>query len=50
VDQFVSALREGTPPVLVYIRDNQVIIDPRTVFPAQYHQLVSAIREVCGGN
>lgn len=50
VDQFVSELRGGSPAVLTYIRDNQVIIDPRTVLPAQYEQLVSAIRQVCGGN
>jgi L-seryl-tRNA(Ser) seleniumtransferase len=50
VDQLVSALRGGIPPVLTYIRDNQVIIDPRTVFPSQYEPLVTAIKEVCGGN
>lgn len=49
-EQFVSALRGGNPPVLTYIRENQVIIDPRTVFPSQYEQLITAIREVCGGN
>jgi len=50
VDQFASALRGGTPAVLTYIRDDKVIIDPRTVMPSQYEQLVSAIRQVCGGN
>jgi L-seryl-tRNA(Ser) seleniumtransferase len=50
VEEFVSALRRGNPPVLTYIRDNQVMIDPRTVFTSQYEQLVNAIKGVCGGN
>ncbi|MEL7566019.1 MAG: L-seryl-tRNA(Sec) selenium transferase [Dehalobacterium sp.] len=44
VDQFASALRGGTPAVLTYIRDDKIIIDPRTVLPSQYEQLISAIR------
>lgn len=50
VDQFAAALRLGTPAVLTYIRDNKVIIDPRTVLPSQYQQLVSAIGQLWGGN
>lgn len=50
VDQLVTALRGGNPAVLAYIRDDQVIMDPRTIFPAQYEQLAAAVRQACGGN
>lgn len=50
VDQFAADLRKGSPAVLTYIRDDRVIIDPRTVLPSQYGPLVSAIRLLCGGN
>ncbi|MCR6545631.1 L-seryl-tRNA(Sec) selenium transferase [Dehalobacterium formicoaceticum] len=49
VEQFVHALREGEPGVLTYVRDDQVILDPRTVLASQYECLVSALKKGCGG-
>jgi L-seryl-tRNA(Ser) seleniumtransferase len=50
VERFIHALREGEPGVLTYVRDNQVVIDPRTVLPSQYECLTAALKKGCGGN
>jgi len=49
VDSFVSALRKGNPALLTYIREDWVVLDPRTIFPEQYEQLVEVLKKACGG-
>lgn len=39
-----TALREATPPIIVRVKDDQVLIDLRTVAPAQDEALVETLR------
>lgn len=41
---FARRLREGKPPIVGYIADNQLKIDLRTVFPDQDDALIAAVR------
>ncbi|MBL8865963.1 MAG: L-seryl-tRNA(Sec) selenium transferase [Planctomycetia bacterium] len=43
-DEFARRLRVGEPAVLARIRNGRVLVDLRTVFPAQEDALVSAIQ------
>jgi L-seryl-tRNA(Ser) seleniumtransferase len=42
-DQLAAALRAGSPPVIVRVLDNRVVVDLRTVFPEDEPALVAAI-------
>ncbi|MGI6066279.1 MAG: L-seryl-tRNA(Sec) selenium transferase [Bacillota bacterium] len=48
-EKFISALRGGDPPVIAYIREDWVVMDPRTILEEQYPALKEAIKRVCGG-
>jgi len=48
-DALASSLRKGSPSVLAYIRENWVVMDPRTIFPDQYADLIQAFKQACGG-
>ena len=41
---FADALRRGNPSILVRVVDDQISIDPRTLFPDDYEKLVSTIQ------
>jgi L-seryl-tRNA(Ser) seleniumtransferase len=41
--ELVQRLRAGAPPVIARIADDHVILDPRTVLPAEVPKLVAAI-------
>ena len=43
-DRVTAKLRQGRPPVIARIADGRVLIDPRTVLPAQEEALLSALR------
>jgi L-seryl-tRNA(Ser) seleniumtransferase len=43
-DDFLAQLRGSTPPVIARVEDGCVVLDLRTVFPAQREPLVKAIR------
>ena len=47
LEQFATALREGTPPVVGTISGNCFKLDLRTVFPSQDEAVVDAIRAAC---
>ena len=42
-DRLVSYLRRGDPPVIARIEDDRVLLDPRTVLPAQAEPLLAAL-------
>jgi L-seryl-tRNA(Ser) seleniumtransferase len=42
-DRLVSCLRHGDPPVIARIEDDTVLLDPRTVLPAQDEPLIAAL-------
>ena len=42
-------LRAGTPPVIGRIRDDRVLLDPRTVDPGEEEALIAAVREAVHG-
>ncbi|MDD2497260.1 MAG: L-seryl-tRNA(Sec) selenium transferase, partial [Desulfitobacteriaceae bacterium] len=48
-ERCVSALRKGNPPVLAYIREDWVVLDPRTIPEEQYEALREAVKQVFGG-
>jgi L-seryl-tRNA(Ser) seleniumtransferase len=43
-----GALRHGVPPVVARIVDNHVVLDPRTVLPAQDTDLCTAVERAVG--
>ena len=47
-ERLLAALRKGTPPVVGYVRDDRVILDLRTVDPADDGELVAAVKAVLG--
>ncbi len=42
-DRLISLLRHGNPPVIARIEDDLVLLDPRTVLPAQDEPLLTAL-------
>ncbi len=44
---FARRLRVGTPAVLARVRDGNVVLDVRTIFPHQMDELVAAIGAAC---
>ena len=44
--RFLTVLREQNPPIIARIRDDCVILDPRTVLPEQDSNLVTTLREL----
>jgi len=45
-DALAAALRSGEPPIVAHIRDDRVVLDLRTVLPAQEQALVARLREL----
>jgi L-seryl-tRNA(Ser) seleniumtransferase len=43
-----EALRASDPPVIARIQDERLVIDLRTVFPAEEEELVAALRKMAG--
>jgi L-seryl-tRNA(Ser) seleniumtransferase len=46
---FAKELRQDTPPIITRIENDQVILDPRTVFPEQEDLLLNALRRHLAG-
>lgn len=44
-DALLARLRRGDPPVIGRIEDDRVVLDPRTVMPAEDEALVRAVRD-----
>lgn len=42
-NKFLRALRAAEPPIIARIQEDQVVFDPRTVFPTQEGELLEAI-------
>jgi L-seryl-tRNA(Ser) seleniumtransferase len=47
-ERLLRSLRRGTPPVVGYVRDDRVILDLRTVDPADDGELVAAVKAAGG--
>ena len=45
-DTFAAALRSGTPAIVARIAEDQLLLDPRTIFPEEEAALVARLREV----
>ncbi|MBC8204812.1 L-seryl-tRNA(Sec) selenium transferase [bacterium] len=45
---FANKLRTGTPPVIGYIKDDELALDFKTVFPEQIAELVNAVIKTVG--
>ncbi len=45
-DEFCSQLRGGDPPIIARVEDGRVLLDLRTVFPAQDELLAAALRRI----
>ena len=43
-DKFFSLLRRSQPPIIARLEDDQVVLDPRTVFVDQEDQLLSGLK------
>jgi len=43
-NQFLGRLRKANPPVIAYIANDQVLLDPRTVLPEQENALLNVLR------
>jgi L-seryl-tRNA(Ser) seleniumtransferase len=48
-DIFMTALRQGAPPVVGHIEADHVLLHPRTVHPSQDAQLIAALRAALAG-
>ena len=48
-DALAARLRQGDPAVVARIQDDRVVLDPRTVLPAEERALVRAVKEALGG-
>jgi len=48
-EELVSTLRTLAPPILAYIRDNHVILDPRTLQDGEEQQVAAQIIHLCRG-
>jgi len=40
----VARLRANDPPVIARIADDRVVLDPRTIFPAELEAVTRAVR------
>ena len=45
----VARLRQGDPPVIARIHEDQVVLDPRTLRDEEVEVVVAAVREALGG-
>jgi L-seryl-tRNA(Ser) seleniumtransferase len=45
-NQFLSKLRSLPQPIIARIEDEQVVFDPRTIFPEQDTQVIQSLREL----
>ena len=45
-NQFLSRLRSQAQPIIARIENEQVVFDPRTVFPAQDSLVIQSLREL----
>lgn len=45
-DHFLKALRDSHPPIIARIENDQVLLDPRTVFPEQEGALLRNLRNI----
>jgi L-seryl-tRNA(Ser) seleniumtransferase len=45
-DSFAAALRAGTPAIIGRITDDRLLLDPRTIFPADEPALLARLREI----
>jgi len=43
-DRFLRRLRQANPPVIARLKNDQVVLDPRTVLPEQEQDLLAALR------
>ncbi|RME74805.1 MAG: L-seryl-tRNA(Sec) selenium transferase [Chloroflexi bacterium] len=48
-DAVAARLRAASPPVVVRIENNSLLLDPRTVLPSQDAQLVAILRQTLAG-
>ncbi len=47
-DHFLAMLRHQDPPIIARIENDQVVFDPRTVFPSQELHLLTILRQLLG--
>ncbi|MCZ7552023.1 MAG: L-seryl-tRNA(Sec) selenium transferase [Anaerolineae bacterium UTCFX2] len=47
-DRFLRRLRQADPPVIARLKNDQVVLDPRTVLPEQEQDLLAALRPLLG--
>jgi L-seryl-tRNA(Ser) seleniumtransferase len=47
-ERLFERLRRGSPPVVGYVREDRVILDLRTVDPADDPELIAAVRTAAG--
>ncbi|HWQ04724.1 MAG TPA: L-seryl-tRNA(Sec) selenium transferase [Longilinea sp.] len=45
-NHFLSRLRQADPPVIAYVGNDLVLLDPRTVLPEQENDLLNALRTI----
>ena len=48
-DALAAALRAGDPPIVARIADDQLLLDPRTIFAEEEETLVGRLAQVLGG-
>lgn len=48
-DQLAQALREQTPPVIGRVQEGKVLLDPRTVNPAEEAEFLAAVKNALNG-
>jgi L-seryl-tRNA(Ser) seleniumtransferase len=47
-DELLSRLRGNDPPVVARIEEGRVLLDLRTVFPAEDEEIVAALQRIDG--
>ena len=47
-DRMAAAMRAGVTPVVARIKDDRLVMDPRTVLPEEENALLSVVSEVAG--
>jgi L-seryl-tRNA(Ser) seleniumtransferase len=47
-DEFLSRLRGNDPPIVARIEDGRVLLDLRTVFPAEEAEIATALQKIDG--
>lgn len=48
-DQFAQALREQTPPIIGRVQEGRVLLDPRTVSPAEEAEFLAGVKKALHG-